>query len=73
MSKNLDETVHLQFKKREEWIQEVKGERLQGTAEGRSSTSHQANSSATSFLERNESPGTRYRLVVKEERENSSC
>ena len=35
--KNLDEAIRLQFEKRQEWIREVKGERLQGIAEGESS------------------------------------
>ena len=30
VSKNLDETVRLQSEKREEWIGEIRGERLQG-------------------------------------------
>ena len=30
VSKNLDETVRLQSEKREEWIREIRGERLQG-------------------------------------------
>ena len=29
MSKNLDETVRLQSEKRQEWIREIRGERLQ--------------------------------------------
>ena len=37
MSKNFDETVRLQCEKREEWIREIRGERLQGIAEGASS------------------------------------
>ena len=37
MSKNLDETVRLQSEKREVWIREIRGERLQGIAEGASS------------------------------------
>ena len=31
--KNLDETVRLQSKIRQEWIREIRGERLQGIAE----------------------------------------
>ena len=34
MSKNLDETVRLQSEKRQEWIREIRGKRLQGIAEG---------------------------------------
>ena len=37
MSKNFDETVRLQSEKREEWIREIRGERLQGIAKGASS------------------------------------
>ena len=32
MSKNFDETVRLQSEKRQEWIREIRGERLQGIA-----------------------------------------
>ena len=32
MSKNLEETVRLQSEKREEWIREIRGVRLQGIA-----------------------------------------
>ena len=39
MSKNFDETVSLQSVKRQEWIPEVRKERLQGIAEGTSSAS----------------------------------
>ena len=34
VSKNFDETVHLQSKKRQEWIREIRGERQQGIAQG---------------------------------------
>ena len=53
MSKNFDETVHLQSEKREEWIREMKGERLQEIAEGASSATCLASSSAALFLGRN--------------------
>ena len=33
-TKNFDETVRLQSDKRQEWIREIEGERLQGIAEG---------------------------------------
>ena len=39
MSKNLDETVCLKSEKREQWIRELREERLQGIAEGTSTTS----------------------------------
>ena len=73
MSKNLDETVRLQFENRQEWIQEIRGERLQGIAESMSRAPRLASSSAALFLRRNECPGTHCRLIVKEEREDSSC
>ena len=49
MTKNLDETVRHQFEKRQEWIREIRGERLQGIAEGTSSAPRLANSSAALF------------------------
>ena len=71
MLKNLDETVRLQSEKREEWIQKIGGERLQGIAEGTSSALCLANSSAASFSGRNECPGTHRRLIKQEEIEDS--
>ena len=68
MLKNLDETVRLQSEKRQEWIPEMRGERLQGIAEGASSASRLASSSAASFPGRNECPGTYYSLIEQEER-----
>ena len=65
MSKNLDETVDLQS--------EIRGERLQGIAEGASSAPRLASSSAASFPGKNECPGTHYSLIEREEREDSSC
>ena len=53
MSKNL-ETVGLQSRKREEWIREITGERLQGIAEGTGNAPCQASSSAVSFPGKNE-------------------
>ena len=49
VSKNLDVTVRFQSEKKKEWIREVRGERLQGIAEGMSSASRLAISSAVSF------------------------
>ena len=46
MSKNFDETVRLQSQKRQEWIREIGGKRLQGIAEGTSIATRLANSSA---------------------------
>ena len=71
VSKNFDETVRLQSEKREEWIQEIRGERLQGIAEGVSSSPRLASSSAASFSGRNECPGT-HCLIEQEEKEDSS-
>ena len=72
MSKNLDETVRLQSEIRREWIREIRGQRLQGIAEGASSASRLASSSAASFPGRNECPETHCSLIVQE-REDSSC
>ena len=73
VSKNLDETVCLHSEKKEEWIREIREERLQGIAEGTSSTPRLAHSSAASFLGRNECPGTHCSLIDQEKRENNSC
>ena len=72
MLKNLDETVCLQSEKREEWIQEIREERLQGIAEGASSAPHMASSSAALFPGRNECLGTHCSLI-EQKREDSSC
>ena len=72
MSKNFDETVRLQSEKKEEWIREIRGERLQGIAEGASSAPRLASSSATLFPRRNECPGNHCSLT-EQEREDSSC
>ena len=69
-SKNLDETVCLQSKKRQELIRE---RRLQGTAEGASSVPCLASSSAALFPRRNECPRTHCSLIEQEDREDSSC
>ena len=58
MSRNFDETVRLQSENREERIGEIKEERLQGIADGTSSFSRLASSSAESLPGRNECPGT---------------
>ena len=73
MSKNFDETVHLQSEIRREWIREIRKERLQGIAEGASSAPRLASSPAASFPGRNECPGTHCSLIEHEEREDSSC
>ena len=73
MSKYFDETVRLQSEIRREWIREVRGERLQGIAEGASSVPRLASSSAASFPGRNECPGNRCSLIEQEEREDNFC
>ena len=72
MSKNFDETVCPQSDKREEWIREIRGERLQGIAESLSSAPHLASLSAASLPGRNECPGTHCSLI-EQEREDISC
>ena len=71
MSKNLDETVRLQSEKRQEWIREIRGERLQGIAEDSSSAARLASSSAASFPGRNECPGTHCSLIEQNEGEKT--
>ena len=71
MSKNLDETVRHQSEIRREWIREIRGERLQGIAEGASSAPRPASSSAVSVPGRNKCPGTHCSLI-EQEREDSS-
>ena len=73
VTKNLDETVRLQSEKRQEWIRQVGGKRQQRIADGTSSAGRLANSSGASFPERNGCPGTYCCLIVKGEREDSSC
>ena len=46
VSKNIKETVRLQSEKKEEWIREIRGERLHGIAEGTKSAPRLASSSA---------------------------
>ena len=72
MSKNLDEKLRLQSERRQEWIREIRGERLQRIAEGTISASRLASSSAVSLLGRNQRPGTYCDLIVQEEKEDSS-
>ena len=69
MSKNFEETVRLQSEIR----REIRGERLQGIAEGASSAPRLASSSAVSFPGRNECPGTHCSLIEQEEKKDSSC
>ena len=66
MSKNFDETVRLQSEIGREWIQEVRGEKLQGIAEGASSAPQLASSSIALFNVRNECPGTHCNLIEQE-------
>ena len=72
MSKNFDETVNLMSEKREEWIREIREERLQGIAEETSSAPRLTSSSAESSPRRNECAGTHCNLMELEEREDSS-
>ena len=67
MSNNLDETGRLQSEKRQERIQEIRGERLEGILEGTSSAPRLASSSAPLFPWRNECPGTHCSLIEQEE------
>ena len=64
MSKNLVETVCLYSENREEWMREVRGEGLQGIAEGTSSAPRPANLSAASFPGRNEYQRTHRSVMV---------
>ena len=73
VSKNFDETVRLQSEKRQEWIREIRGERLQGVAEDVSSAPRLASLLAASLPGRSECPGTHCSLIEQEEREDSSC
>ena len=69
MSKNFDETVRLQSEKSDEWIREMREERLQGIAEGTSSPPRLASSSAELLPGRNECPETHCSLIELEKRE----
>ena len=73
MPKNLDETVRLQSEKREEWIREIIGERLQGVVEGASSAPGLSSSSAASFPGRNECRVTHCSLIEQDRGECSPC
>ena len=73
MSKNFDETVRLQSEKREEWIQEIREERLQGVTESTSSAPRLASSSAASFPGSNECPGTHCSLIERKGKKDISC
>ena len=72
MSKNLDKTVRLQSKEREEWMRKLREEKLQGIAERTSSAPRLTSSLAESLPGRNECLGTHCSLI-EQERENSSC
>ena len=58
MYQRIYETVRLQSEKEQEWIREIRGERLQRIAEGWSSALRLTNSSAGLFSGRNECVGT---------------
>ena len=68
MSKNLDETLRFESEKRQEWIREVSGERLQKIEESRS----RAPLLVSSVVLR-EFLGTHCTLIAKEKRKDSSC
>ena len=71
MSKNFDETVRLQFKKGEEWIQEIR-EGLHRIAESKSSAHRQASLSDASFRDRNECPRTHCSQIAQEKKNTVS-
>ena len=72
VSKNFDETVRLQSEKREEWIREIREERLQGFTEGTSCAPRLASLSSASLTVRNECVWTHSSLILQE-REDSFC
>ena len=65
MSKNLDLTYAPSPVEEKTIYETLRGERLQGTAEGRSRLLRLANSSAASFSGRNEFPRTHFSLIIK--------
>ena len=69
VSKNLDETVRLQ--PRENWMQEVKGKKLQRPAETRKGVAHLVNSSAAPFPGKKECLEIHCSSIVKQERERA--
>ena len=71
VSKNLDETVRLQSEKRQEWMREMRGERLKGITEGVSSAPRPVSLSAASFPARNECLGTHCSLIEHGKREKT--
>ena len=73
MLKYFDETVRFQSEIRQEWKREIRGEILQGIAEGASSAPRLTSSSTASFPGRNECPGTHCSQIEQEEREDNSC
>ena len=68
MLKNLDMTICFQSEKRQEWIREIREERLQGIAEGTSSAPRLASSLAELLSGRNKCPGTHCSVIEQEER-----
>ena len=70
---NFDETVYLQSEKRGGWKRKIKGERLQGIADGTSSAPRPASSLAALFPGRNECLVTHCSVLAQKEREDSSC
>ena len=63
MLKNFDETVLIQSEKRQEWIQEIRGERPQEIADGTNSAPRLASLSAPPFPGRKKCPGTHCSLI----------
>ena len=59
--------------KKEKSGYEIRGERLQGIAEGTSNAPRLASTSAELLPRRNHCPGPYCSLIEQEERENSSC
>ena len=71
MTEKFDETVHLQCEKRQEWIREIRGERLQEIAKGASSAPRLVSSSAASFPKGNECSRIHCSVIEQEEREKT--
>ena len=71
--KNLEEIVRRQSEKENNGYKRQKEERLQRIEKAKSSAPRLTKSSTASFPGRNEGPGIHCSLIVKKERENSSC
>ena len=64
VSKNLDEAVRLQSEKRQEWIREIRQEKLQEITEGMSRPRRSPGETSL---------GTHCSLIVHQKRKDSSC